>query len=91
MMDDIERSTAYRQTFNTETGRRVLADIAARTGVQGYQIPPTDNALHLAYREGRRSMTLEIMSLAGVELQFEFPPLDREAKRPQEIETEKAA
>jgi hypothetical protein len=50
---------AYRQTFASEPGRLVLADLLRRAGLM--QSSFSSDALETAYREGRRRMGLEIV------------------------------
>jgi hypothetical protein len=50
---------AYRQTFATEQGRAVLADLLRRAGLM--QSSFSGEPLETAYREGRRRLGLEIV------------------------------
>lgn len=90
-MDNLARQQLYRRAFNTEAGRTVMADIAARAGLHTSEFPHDENPLRLARREGMRSLALEIMALAGVEFEFSFPPLADEAARSKTIDTENSA
>jgi hypothetical protein len=49
----------YKMTFNTEHGRRVLADIAKQCWVN--QDIFDGDALTMAYREGQRSTALRVL------------------------------
>jgi hypothetical protein len=50
---------AYRQTFATEQGRVVLADLLRRAGLM--QSSFSGDPLETAYREGRRRLGLEVV------------------------------
>lgn len=93
-MDEMARKQLYRRAFNTDAGRQALADICARAGVHAANLPVDANgrmdALATAHAAGARSVALDIMRCADVEFVFEFPPL-KDAARPTDIDTEKAA
>lgn len=54
-------SRAYREVFETDAGKQVLADLAKKSGLLATSFAPGDpQATHFA--EGRRSLMLEIIA-----------------------------
>lgn len=53
---------AYRDLFDSDAGRLVLHDLARRGGLHETSFEPGDPH-HTAFREGRRSMVLEVLQM----------------------------
>lgn len=56
---------AYREVFGGERGRLVLADIFRRSGLMARGYSPGEPAETAIYREGRRSIALEIVEMVN--------------------------
>lgn len=56
---------AYREVFGGERGRLVLADILRRAGLMARGYAPGEPAEATIYREGRRSVALEIVEMVN--------------------------
>lgn len=54
---------AYRETFSGERGRLVLADILQRGGIVQRGYAPGEPGDLMFFREGRRSLALEIVEM----------------------------
>tara|TARA_R100001440_G_scaffold75443_1_gene102693 strand:- start:16 stop:225 length:210 start_codon:yes stop_codon:yes gene_type:complete len=61
-MNEIEElKLAYRRTFNTEDGNKVLSDLKARFGFETTTY--TDNPYNSAFNEGQRATVLLIVRM----------------------------
>ena len=61
-MKEIEElKLAYRRTFNTEDGEKVLSDLKARFGFETTTY--TDNPYNSAFNEGQRATVLLIVRM----------------------------
>jgi len=61
-MKEIEElKLAYRRTFNTEDGNKVLSDLKARFGFETTTY--TDNPYNSAFNEGQRATVLLIVRM----------------------------
>lgn len=67
-MKDLER--AYRQTFNGEVPKEVLADL--RVFCNATKTTDTDGPHQLAVNEGRRQVFLRIMTFLKVDIEDVF-------------------
>jgi len=56
-----ELKLAYRRTFNTEDGNKVLSDLKARFGFETTTY--TDNPYNSAFNEGQRATVLLIVRM----------------------------
>lgn len=68
-MDFKQKVVLYKTLFSSETGKEVLGDLERQCylGISSYD----DNALTMAFREGRRSVVLDIKRLLNTEFKEE--------------------
>ena len=59
-----QRYIDYAQTFGTEQGKRVLADLCKTSGVYDSAFADGE-ALSMAYRAGARDMALQCINMSG--------------------------
>ena len=62
-----QRKYDYDTTFNTEEGKRVLADLAHRHGVFESVFVPGDPH-HTAFREGKRSVVTDLLRYLNISI-----------------------
>jgi len=73
-----KRKVQYKELFDTDVGKEILADLARRHFVHTSTFIPHDTH-HSAFNEGRRSVILEIISLVNIPIE-ELDKLNRKAE-----------
>ena len=74
-----KRKVQYKELFDTDVGKEILADLARRHFVHTSTFIPHDTH-HSAFNEGRRSVILDILSLVNIPIE----ELDKLTRKPED-------